>query len=112
MQLSLTRSAYENRLYKYRSHLFDAYWDPLDRSKLDQFGCTRHAESPNVEGLARLVFFESLFEKYADSYRRRRNLKTIDESGEPTHSGYATLEVPYGRRFDATKCVGILFSHF
>lgn len=99
----LTRVAYENRLYKYRSHLFDAYWGPLERSKLDPEGCARTSESPNVEGLARLIFFEGLFEKYADSYRRRRNLKTIDENGEPTHSGYATLEVPYGERFNAAK---------
>lgn len=101
-------TAYENRLYKYRSHHFDAYWEALDRGRVDPSKCTRTKESPNVKGLARLIFFEKMLETFGNPYRRQRLLKTIDENGEPTHSGYATLEVPYGERFTATRYIYFL----
>jgi hypothetical protein len=72
---------------------------------VDPGKCTRTKESPDVQGLARLIFFEEILKKFVNPYRRRRLLKTIDENGEPTHSGYATLEIPYGERFTATRYV-------
>lgn len=101
----MKEKAYENRLYKYRNHRFDAYWHELDRTRVDPKKCTRTEESPDLQGLARLIFFEGLLKKFVNPYRRKRLLKTIDENGEPTHSGYATLEIPYGERFTATRYV-------
>ncbi|KFH46191.1 hypothetical protein ACRE_030170 [Hapsidospora chrysogenum ATCC 11550] len=103
IDLSRRSPSYENRLYKYRNHRFDAYWHELDRTRVDPGKCTRTKESPDVQGLARLIFFEEVLKKSVNPYRRRRLLKTIDENGEPTHSGYATLEIPYGERFTATR---------
>ncbi|KAG9255835.1 ankyrin repeat protein [Emericellopsis atlantica] len=103
IDLSRRSPSYENRLYKYRSHQFDAYWPALDRSQIDESQCVRTTEHPKVEGLARLLFFENLVKKYKNSYHQRRRLQTIDENGLPTHSGYAMLEIPYGERFTANK---------
>ncbi|KAL6857594.1 hypothetical protein ACO1O0_005035 [Amphichorda felina] len=103
IDLSRRSPSYENRLYKYRSHDFDAYWDSLDRSKVDPSRSMRGKQSPELKGLARIIFFEYVLKKWGNQYLRQRLLKTIDENGEPTNSGYATLEVPSGERFTASK---------
>lgn len=65
----------------------------------------RGKQSPKLKGLARIIFFEYVLKKWGNQYLRQRLLKTIDENGEPTNSGYATLEVPNGERFTAAKYV-------
>lgn len=65
----------------------------------------RGKQSPELKGLARIIFFEYVLKKWGNQYLRQRLLKTIDENGEPTNSGYATLEVPSGERFTASKYV-------
>lgn len=102
-------TAYENRLYKYRNHNFDAYWPLLDRSKINPGRCVRTEENPQVYGLSRLILFEKALtyrsRGHRASYKQKRRLKKIDENGEPTHSGYAALEVPYGQKFSAGRYV-------
>jgi hypothetical protein len=103
-----TKTAYENRLYKYRSHNFEVYWDSLKRSRINAENCSPKSNPQILTGLSRLIFFENILKGRRDPYRRKRLLKTIDDSGEPTlatPSGYATLEIPYGERFTATKYV-------
>lgn len=113
--------AYENRLYKYRNHNFDVYWPLLDRSRINHDACnttntTSNTGPRNLNGLARLIFFEETLRRrdnhrggvvigaHRAAYRRRRRLKKIDESGAPAaHSGYAAVEVPYGRRYTARR---------
>ncbi|GIK05037.1 hypothetical protein Aspvir_009136 [Aspergillus viridinutans] len=108
--IDLTRRSpsYENRLFKYRWHNFDVYWDGLDRSRIhinwdpydDEF-------SPRqLIGLSRLVFFEGIVAEPEQKYHQRRRLRKIQESGDPlltTPSGYAVLEIPYGERFTAAR---------
>lgn len=115
--------AYENRLYKYRNHNFDVYWPLLDRSRINHAACntttttTSNTGPRNLNGLARLIFFEETLRRrdrhgagggviggHRAAYRRRRRLKKIDESGAPAaHSGYAAVEVPYGKRYTARR---------
>lgn len=101
-------AAYETRLFKYRNHHFDAYWEPLDRTRINPSKCTRISTNPEVKGLARLIFYETITGSYrapGGAYLRRRLLKKIDEHGEPTPSGYTSFEIPYGERFNARKYV-------
>jgi hypothetical protein len=99
-------AAYESRLFKYRSHNFDAYWDSLDRSQINMVKCTLDAKPKKLKGLARLIFLEFVVAQYGDQrkYHQLRRLKKIQETGsEPTHSGYASHEIPYGQRFTAPR---------
>lgn len=99
--------AYESRLFKYRSHNFDVYCDTFDRSKVNVPRCTTHVAKPaELKGLARLLFLEFMVEKYGSKrgYHQIRRLRRIQETGsEPTQSGYAAHEIPYGERFTATR---------
>lgn len=98
--------AYETRLFKYRSHLFDTYWGPLDRSRVNMAKSFRTPENPEVKGLARLLFYEYVLRTrrpHIRTYYRRRLLRTIHETGEPTASGYASIEIPYSQRYNAEK---------
>jgi hypothetical protein len=101
--------AYESRLFKYRSHNFDIYCDSLDRSKVNLARCTIAVAKPaELKGLARLLFLEFMVEKYGSkrNYQQMRRLRKIQESGsEPTRSGYASHEIPYGERFTATRYI-------
>ncbi|KAI9900887.1 hypothetical protein N3K66_005149 [Trichothecium roseum] len=119
VDLSRRSPSYENRLYKYRNHNFDVYWPLLDRSRINHDACNTSSSRSgsdgagprNLNGLARLVFFEAALRRrdhhgagHRAAYRRRRRLKKIDESGRPpAHSGYAAVEVPYGQRYTARR---------
>jgi hypothetical protein len=106
------RSAYENRLYKYRRHNFDVYWTSLERSRIDPCRCSIDTfdDSRQLTGLARLIFFEERIRNYNSwrltKYQRERRDKKIEDAGEPMltlPSGYARHEVPYGERFTANR---------
>ncbi|VUC21847.1 unnamed protein product [Clonostachys rosea] len=103
--IDLTRRSpsYEYRLYKYRSHNFDVYWDSLERSRIDQFIFQGDQNPSELQGLARLLFFEESIRSYGDdlNYQRRRRLKKIQDVEDSAPSGYADHEIPYGERFTA-----------
>lgn len=49
-----------------------------------------------------------MVEKYGSkrNYQQMRRLRKIQESGsEPTHSGYASHDIPYSERYTATRYV-------
>lgn len=82
------------------------YCNSLDRSKINMVKCTLDAKPEELKGLARLLFLEFIVAQYGDqrNYYQLRRLKKIQETGsEPTHSGYASHEIPYGQRFTAPK---------
>ncbi|CAH0048968.1 unnamed protein product [Clonostachys solani] len=103
--IDLTRRSpsYEYRLYKYRSHNFDVYWDFLERSRIDKFIFQGDQNPSELHGLARLLFFEESIRNYGDdqNYQKRRRLKKIQDVEDSAPSGYADHEIPYGERFTA-----------
>ncbi|KAI1798565.1 hypothetical protein F4811DRAFT_548003 [Daldinia bambusicola] len=104
--IDLTRRSpsYENRLYKYRNHNFEVYWDSLDRSRVKRV--TYYDDCWPITGLARLILSEQHLQMGPDPYRLRRAMKRYDDGGEPimtAPSGYATHEVPYGAKFTARR---------
>uniref|UniRef100_A0A8H7NNZ4 Uncharacterized protein n=1 Tax=Bionectria ochroleuca TaxID=29856 RepID=A0A8H7NNZ4_BIOOC len=103
--IDLTRRSpsYEYRLYKYRSHNFDVYWDSLERSRIDEFIFQGDQNPSELHGLARLLFFEESIRNYGDeqNYQKRRRLKKIQDVEDSAPSGYADHEIPYGERFTA-----------
>ncbi|KAM4060509.1 ankyrin repeat protein [Hirsutella rhossiliensis] len=109
--IDLTRRSpsYENRLYKYRNHNFDVFWDGLERERIDeQFFrdfAADYRKLSRLTGLARLIFSEAVLGRGAQEwYRWRRLMRRLDSGGEPAlaaPSGYATLDIPYGRLFTA-----------
>lgn len=112
--LIVLQPAYENRLWKYRSHKFEVYWDYLDRSRLRRISPKDGDNPKTLTGLARLIHYENTLRgKYTEDYKRsnygyrlKQFLKRIDDGGDPTlvaSSGYAALEIPYGRDFTAGK---------
>jgi hypothetical protein len=80
------------------------YWDSLERSRIKAEDFGPNSDPTNLTGLSRLIFLENILQEHRDVYRRKRLLKTIDESGEPaltSPSGYASHEIPYGEKFTA-----------
>ncbi|KAI1454775.1 hypothetical protein F4805DRAFT_438391 [Annulohypoxylon moriforme] len=114
IDLSRRSPSYENRLWKYRHHNFEVYWDKLDRSQIvitfdeDDDDYEGHKD---LTGLARLLFSESVLRKIRkkgdhNRWRMKANLKKLDDSGDPnlvaeTSSGYANHRIVYGIRITA-----------
>ncbi|SPO07204.1 uncharacterized protein DNG_09898 [Cephalotrichum gorgonifer] len=109
--IDLTRRSpsYENRLYKYRHHNFEGYWDGLERSRIsdDYF-------NHESLGLARLLYFEEWLRELArrswisrvDRYRThryKRRITDVADLGLVHASGYATHELLFGARCTAAK---------
>ncbi|KAI1464320.1 uncharacterized protein F4812DRAFT_442994 [Daldinia caldariorum] len=106
--IDLTRRSpsYENRLYKYRNHNFEVYWDALDRSRVKRHFFDLDEGRGQITGLARLVLSEHDLRRGPRPYQLRRSMKRYDDGGEPllaTPSGYATHEIPYSERFTAQR---------
>ncbi|KAI1490359.1 hypothetical protein F5X96DRAFT_679155 [Biscogniauxia mediterranea] len=116
IDLSRRSPSYENRLWKYRNHNFEVYWDSLDRSRIKlNFSTSTQEEDypkiPRLTGLARLLYSEHYIKDFAyrklkRSYKARyvlkRALKRIDNGGDQTpatSSGYATFDIPYSTRY-------------
>lgn len=98
--------AYENRLFKYRNHNFEVYWDSLDRSRVKEIYVENDESPRELTGLARLILSEQNLREYINSYRLKRALKRYDDGGEPVltaPSGYASHEIPYGEKFTAER---------
>ena len=107
--------AYENRLFKYRNHGFDVYWENLDRSRIrrdyiDDSGGLDKLQT--LSGLSRLVFYEDIMARYTTRqseflmYQRQRKLEKIDDIRDPilaAPSRYVKLEIPYGERFTSVR---------
>ncbi|KAJ8059751.1 hypothetical protein OCU04_011391 [Sclerotinia nivalis] len=119
--IDLTRRSpsYENRLFKYRKHNFEVFWDSLDRRKFDiaerRFGEMANSYELNpkrITGLARLVMFEMLLKRgHSRPYYIQRTLKKVDEVRDPAImtggsydlSGYTNIETPYSALFTADR---------
>lgn len=105
--LSLINLAYENRLWKYRNHNFEVYWDSLDRSRVKDINLDYDDDPRDLTGLARLIRSEETLRRdKTRPYRLKRSLKRLDDGGDPTMtapSGYATHEIPYGEKFTAER---------
>lgn len=119
----MKKTAYENRLWKYRHHNFEVYWDALDRSRIEIEFDLEEENVPKLQGLARLLYSEARLEniynvdKRIHATTRRKfqwimkyNLKKFDDSGDPNmvaekSSGYAEHKLPYGRRLTADEYV-------
>lgn len=111
------KTAYESRLWKYRNHNFEVYWDELERFRVKKIDYDpseqKHRE---LTGLAKLIFSEGILEN-TEAYRSvwgrwksRRSLKRIDDSKDPSmvaeeSSGYADLIILYGERTTANEYV-------
>ncbi|KAI1356633.1 ankyrin repeat protein [Xylaria sp. FL0043] len=106
VDLSRRSPSYENRLWKYRNHYFEVFWDSLDRLRINIKFPPFVYNLRRPQGLARLLFSEQLIEKREEEWRLRwrrnywkiRSLKKIDDKGEPSlsaPSGYATYNIPY-----------------
>ncbi|KAI0853477.1 hypothetical protein F5Y00DRAFT_270644 [Daldinia vernicosa] len=114
--IDLTRRSpsYENRLFKYRNHNFEVYWDSLDRSRVKKIYVDPDESPRELTGLARLILSEQRLRKYIDSYRLKRALKRYDDGGEPVltaPSGYASHEIPYGEKFTAQRVRQYVIEH-
>ena len=107
--------AYENRLYKYRHHNFDAYWADLERKRIRPYAPPNEFEASDV-GLAKLLYFEEWLRELrrrrylsrVDRYRTHRYKRRIEDSGDPglLHaSGYARHELLFGVRCTAATYV-------
>ncbi|EMR83359.1 hypothetical protein ACHAPC_009894, partial [Botrytis cinerea] len=105
--------SYENRLFKYRQHKFDVFWEPLDRSQIKKLG-PNYMQLWEMKGLARLLLFESNIKReYTGPYDEPnpKNLKRIDEARDPVlmtedhyhSSGYTGIEIPHHIIFTADK---------
>ncbi|RYO99636.1 hypothetical protein DL766_009363 [Monosporascus sp. MC13-8B] len=110
IDLSRRSPSYENRLWKYRNQNFDVFWDCLDRTRINEDNFWPIVEDfkglASLKGLARLIFSEIVLSKHNDGYRRKRVLKKFDNGGEPAltpESGYASIDIPYGKRFTADR---------
>ncbi|KAK6948900.1 hypothetical protein Daesc_008971 [Daldinia eschscholtzii] len=106
--------AYENRLFKYRSHNFEVYWDSLDRSRVKKIYVDEEDDPREITGLARLILSEQYLRRYINPYRLKRALKRYDDGGEPlltAPSGYASHEIPYGERFTAERVRQFVVKH-
>ncbi|KAL3605279.1 hypothetical protein FPOAC2_00222 [Fusarium poae] len=109
--IDLTRRSpsYENRLWKYRQHNFDVYWEHLRRDLIDVEVTGDDRNVKGFKGLARLLFSEEtlrlgLGTSYLGTYWFTRALMRIGDSNDASPSapsGYATFDVPYGQHFDA-----------
>ncbi|RHZ70224.1 hypothetical protein CDV55_108300 [Aspergillus turcosus] len=63
---------------------------------------------------AELPLHMSILAKPVWEYYQKRQLKKIEESGDPlltTPSGYATLDIPYGEKFTATRVCKYVDQH-
>ncbi|OTB19331.1 hypothetical protein K445DRAFT_193479 [Daldinia sp. EC12] len=114
--VDLTRRSpsYENRLFKYRSHNFEVYWDSLDRSRVKKIYVDEEDDPREITGLARLILSEQYLRRYIHPYRLKRALKRYDDGGEPlltAPSGYASHEIPYGERFTAERVRQFVVKH-
>ncbi|KAI0543598.1 ankyrin repeat protein [Xylaria curta] len=107
IDLSRRSPSYENRLWKYRNHYFDVFWDSLDRSRITT-DFTPPCDIKELTGLARLLFSEQVGGCWSrrQEYWRIRNLHNIEDSGRQNlsaPSGYATFIIPYGKSFSAER---------
>ncbi|KAI1643377.1 uncharacterized protein F4817DRAFT_350105 [Daldinia loculata] len=114
--IDLTRRSpsYENRLFKYRNHNFEVYWDSLDRSRVKEIYVENDESPRELTGLARLILSEQNLREYINSYRLKRALKRYDDGGEPVltaPSGYASHEIPYGEKFTAERVRQYVIEH-
>ncbi|OTB10039.1 hypothetical protein K445DRAFT_27965 [Daldinia sp. EC12] len=102
IDLSRRSPSYENRLWKYRQHNFEVYWDSLDRSRVKSIDIEEYDMSHRyLTGLARLIFSEAVLRKKPSSeWKKNRNLRKLDDSKGPmaveSLSGYANHILPYG----------------
>ncbi|KAI0419720.1 ankyrin repeat protein [Xylaria grammica] len=113
IDLSRRGPSYENRLYKYRSHNFDVFWDSLERSRINTMLLNPFINRPNESrGLARLLIYEKMLQEDMDCWGKEaaslggRSPKSIDETGESSlqvPSEYALYEIPYGEDFTAER---------
>ncbi|KAI0884918.1 uncharacterized protein GGS22DRAFT_148152 [Annulohypoxylon maeteangense] len=126
IDLSRRSPSYENRLWKYRHHNFEVYWEALDRSRItidfhedDVFSIYEgHTE---LTGLARLLLSEAVLKKMSrprgyNHWRMKANLKKLDDGGDPnmvaeTSSGYANHRIPYGLLLTAESVRGTVIEH-
>ncbi|KAF2963293.1 hypothetical protein GQX73_g10283 [Xylaria multiplex] len=97
--VDLTRRgpAYENRLWKYRCHNFEVFWDSLERSRINTelFEPFMHGlEDP--EGLARLLSFERVLreQREEEDIILEGLAQSINRSGGSVLSEYALYDVP------------------
>ncbi|KAF7948486.1 uncharacterized protein EAE97_003897 [Botrytis byssoidea] len=111
--VDLTRRSpsYENRLFKYRQHKFDVFWELLDRSQIQSLDFEK-TKPWHFKGLARLVMFERLLQTgYSRPYYIHRNFKRVDGVRDPAlvtknhfhSSGYTSIEIPHSVSFTADK---------
>lgn len=107
IDLSRRSPSYENRLWKYRHHNFEVYWDALERSRVRSINTEPdNDEHRNLTGLARLIFSEGILNNIRNEWRLNSNLKKLDGGRDPslvieTTSGYANHVIPYGVRLTA-----------
>ncbi|KAI1444280.1 hypothetical protein F5Y02DRAFT_390306 [Annulohypoxylon stygium] len=129
VDLSRRSPSYENRLWKYRHHNFEVYWDALDRSRIEIEFDLEEENVPKLQGLARLLYSEARLENiynvdkgiHATTRRKfqwimKYNLKKFDDSGDPNmvaekSSGYAEHKLPYGRRLTADDIRSAVIQH-
>ncbi|KAI1472682.1 uncharacterized protein F4812DRAFT_409879 [Daldinia caldariorum] len=110
--IDLTRRSpsYENRLWKYRQHNFEVYWDALDRKRLKDIDLEEYDMAHrNLTGLARLIFSEEVLKKEpGPTWKKNRNLRKLDDSTGPNMvveslSGYTNHILPYGMQLTASN---------
>ena len=111
------KTAYENRLWKYRNHNFEVYWDELERFRVKKIDYDPSEQKQReLTGLAKLIFSEGVLEttkgyrSARERWKSRRSLRRIDDSKDPSmvaeeSSGYADHITPYGERTTATEYV-------
>ena len=111
------RTAYENRLWKYRNHNFEVYWDELERFRIKKIDYDPSEQKQReLTGLAKLIFSETVLENTngvrgnRQRWKLRRSLKKIDDGNDPSmmpeeSSGYANHHIPYGERTTAAMYV-------
>ncbi|KAI1741299.1 ankyrin repeat protein [Xylaria scruposa] len=98
IDLSRRGPAYEYRLWKYRNHNFEVFWDSLNRSRINPMLFNPIQYTVNkYEGLAKLLLYEKKLQD--DGYCEKRLFEGIDESCGSTSqvpSDYALYEIPSG----------------
>ncbi|KAI1799006.1 hypothetical protein F4811DRAFT_568851 [Daldinia bambusicola] len=110
IDLSRRSPSYENRLWKYRQHNFEVYWDALDRERVKDIDLEEYdVAHRNLTGLARLIFSEEMLKKNPGSeWKKNRNLRKLDDSRGPnmvveSFSGYTNHVLPYGMQLTANS---------
>ncbi|KAI1422717.1 hypothetical protein F5Y12DRAFT_761388 [Xylaria sp. FL1777] len=118
IDLSRRGLAYEYRLWKYRGHNFEVFWDCLERSRINtmlfKLGTCKTNE---LKGLARLLLLEQRLHDERgkeDEYWGRRPSESISEKGESSTSvpsEYALYELPYGEDITTERFLADFRSH-